>query len=525
MTQSVHEPTFNLWSEAWIALERSDGPPIRAGIEQTLLDAHHFTAIYNLSPLVIVGIHRLLVAILQDCLNPQRSVELRELWQAGQFPAERIRDFGQNYADRFDLFSKEKPFMQSGGLPAAPIKDGNNKTVGYLAAETSPATAIDHYRHGYPEGEYFCPACAAGALLTIPPFTSIGGRGYKPSINGIPPLYVLPGGQNLFQSLVLSLLLPGENHWPPSASRRQDLPWWKHPPVVERGKEVIEVGYLHSLTFPARQVRLHPLKLDSLCTRCGQTSTWGVQTMVFEMGESRPKDAIPWADPFVAHRMPEEDKPGYPVAIRPNSGKALWREYAGLFLYPSEKGKKRIHRPAILNRIAEEYGNDVAVLRFRCIGARMDQAKVLEWVDSTFGVPASLMNDIGVTYLVRNATQFVEDCAAVMTGVFRSTVNPSRRRDRHKVLRDQMLDHFWTRLADPFRDLILELVKEENRLISIKNWADIVTHHAQNSFDETITGIGDDAFSLRRQEVGKRDCRVALSRKRAKYLELEGVSL
>ena len=523
MYQSINsEPKFNLWSEAWLTLERSGGPPVRAGIEQTLLEANTFTAIYNLSPLVVVGIHRLLVAILQASLNPQKNSDLRNLWRAGQVPAERIKYFGQKYAARFDLFLADKPFMQSGDLPLEPVKGDNSKTVAYLAAETSPATAIDHYRHGYPEGEFFCPVCAASALLTIPPFISIGGRGYRPSINGIPPLYVLPVGQNLFQSLTLSLLLPNENYWPSAASQRQDLPWWEHPPVVERSKEVIEVGYLHSLTFPARQVRLHPLKLNSICTRCGQSSAWGTQTMIFEMGESRPKDSAPWSDPFVAYHLPDEGKTGNPWAIRPDKGKALWREYAGLFLYPSEKGKKRVHRPAILNRIAEEYGDDLPELNFRCIGVQMDQAKVLEWVDASFGVPPSLMNDSDITYLVRDATQFAEDCAAVIAGVFRSSVNTSRLGDRHKVLKDQMLSQYWKALANPFRIFILSLVEKEIRPKAVEQWAAHVTQRAQVVFEETISQVGDNAVSLRKQEEGKQNCRIRMASKRKKYLE-EGV--
>ncbi|MCL4530625.1 MAG: type I-E CRISPR-associated protein Cse1/CasA [Chloroflexi bacterium] len=521
MTQSNPKPTFNLWSEAWLTLERSSGPPVQASIEQALLDAHRYTAIYSLSPLAVAGIHRLLVAILQASLNPKTKPDLRSLWRSGQFPAGQIKEFGEKYSARFDLFSEDKPFMQSGDLPLAPVKGDNSKTVAYLAAETSPATAIDHYRHGFLEGEYFCPACLAGALLTIPPFISIGGRGYRPSINGIPPLYVLPVGHNLFESLSLSLLLPSENYWPRAAAER-DLVWWKHPTVVERGKEVIEVGYLHSLTFPARQVRLHPVKLGSACTRCGQFSTWGARTMLFEMGESRPKDSAFWSDPFVAYRLPDEGRTGSPWAVRPDKGKALWREYAGLFLSPSEQGKKRVHRPAILSRIAEEYENSLAELNFRCIGARMDQAKVLEWTDSSFEVPVSLMSDADIAYLVRDATQFADGCAEVIAGVFRSSANTSRLGDRHKVLKEQMLHRYWKDLAISFRDFILSLTEKENRSQVRDQWSVTVTQQAQTAFEKAITLVGEDAVSLRQQEEGKQNCRLRLAKKQKKYLE-EGV--
>ena len=524
MTQSNPKPTFNLWSEAWLTLERSSGPPVPASIEQALLDAHHYTAIYNLSPLAVAGIHRLLVAILQASLNPKTKSDLRNLWRSGQFPAGRVKEFGEKYSARFDLFSEDKPFMQSGDLPLAPVK-GDSKTVAYLTAETSPLTAIDHYRHGAENNEHFCTSCLAIGLVTIPPFTGIGGAGNRPSINGIPPLYILPVGRNLFESLALSLLLPAEQYWPNAASRRKDLPWWEHPPVVVRSQELIEVGYLQSLTFPARQVRLHPVRLNRPCTRCGEPTAWGAQTMSFTMGEYRAKDSAPWFDPFVAYRLPDDGKVGNPSSIRPDISKSLWREYAGLFLSPPIGGNKRVQRPAILSRIAEqEYAENMPEYYFRCIGASMDRAKVLEWMDASFGVPASLMNDEDVTYQVRDATQFAEDCAKVIKDTFRSTVNSSRRGDRHEVLKNQMLNQYWRTLAGSFRDFILSLVEKDSRLRSVEQWAFAVTKQAQSAFDDTITQVGDDAVNLRQQEEGKQKCRLQLGKKRKKYLDGQGVA-
>ena len=522
MTQSNPEPTFNLWSEAWLTLERSSGLPVQASIEQVLLDAHRYTAIYNLSPLAVAGIHRLLVAILQASLNPQKNSDLHNLWRAGQFPAERIKDFGQKYAARFDLFSADKPFMQSGDLPLVPDKGDKIETVARLTTETSPLTAIDHYRHSDENREYFCPSCLAAGLVTIPPFTGIGGRGYKPSINGTPPLYVLPVGTNLFESLSLSLLVSAERYWPRAASQKQDLVWWEHPPVVERNKEIVAVGYLHSLTFPARQIRLHPVKLGLACTRCSQLSEWGARTMSFEMGEFRPKDSAPWSDPFVAYRLPDEGRDGNPYPVLPNSGKALWREYAGLFLFPPRDGKRRIHRPAILDRIAEKYGDELPEYRFRCIGMQMSQAKVLEWMDASFGVPASVMNDQGISNLVRDAIQLAEGCANVISGVFRSSANTSRLGDRHNVLKEKMLKQYWKDLAISFRDFILSLTENGNRSQARDQWAVTVTQQAQTAFEKAIMLVGDDAVSLRQQEEGKQNCRLRLFKKRKKYLE-EGV--
>ena len=104
------EPSFNLWSEPWITLEQPDGTLAQASLEETLSRADEFRAIYDPSPLVIVGIHRLLTAILQDALDPQRPPDLKRLWAERCFPEAQVRDFGERYAHRFDLFSESEPF-------------------------------------------------------------------------------------------------------------------------------------------------------------------------------------------------------------------------------------------------------------------------------------------------------------------------------------------------------------------------------------------------------------------------------
>ena len=77
MTQTNNDfPSFNLWTERWIALEDTRGELRQHGIREALVHTHEYAAIYDPSPLVIVGIHRLLTAILQDALNPQENADL-----------------------------------------------------------------------------------------------------------------------------------------------------------------------------------------------------------------------------------------------------------------------------------------------------------------------------------------------------------------------------------------------------------------------------------------------------------------
>jgi CRISPR system Cascade subunit CasA len=504
---------FNLWTEPWIALEKPDGAIERAGMEKVLLNAEKYRAIYDPSPLTTVGIHRLLVAILQFVIHPEQNADLKALWKAGKFPSDHVRAFGAKYANRFDLFSEKEPFLQSADIPL--IADKNAKPVAYLAPEIPAGTGITHYRHGGADEQTFCPVCAARGLVAIPAFTTSGGAGLKPSINGVPPIYILPGGKTLFESLAASLTR--SDYQPEIASRKNDDVWWVHAPIVGKGSVVHEVGYLHSLTFPARRVRLHPEVVHMRCSQCDAKSEWGVRQMVFEMGESRPKDAAFWFDPFAAYKIDKEK----PIPFRPVEGKAAWREFASLFLLTKDDGRSKTRRPAILEQIAAlELISDQPIYPFRCIGLRTDmKAKVFEWMDAGFDVPPAMLRDDSAGLEVREATDYSGECAYIISRQFRQYFGGrSKKSERNKGLRLRMENGYWSTLAEPFRHYILKAVSLEQRDNARKDWADTVQKQARLAFRMIVDSLGDDAETLSQGAIAEKWCNINLSKKRKEYL-------
>lgn len=514
-------PHFNLWTDPWITLERPDGGVERLGLADTLQRAQEFTALYDPSPLVIAGIHRLLTAIAQAICHPQRPNDLRALWRAEGFPADKVAAFGARYADRFDLFSETAPFFQSADLPLRPGKAEQNKlkSVSQLTVETSRSTALQHYRHGREMDEQFCPVCAARGLVTIPMFITSGGRGLKPSINGEPPLYVLPGGATLYQSLAASVLLPD---YQPAVRAPGDTPWWEHVPVVAAG-DVNDIDYLHSLTFPARRVRLIPEAAAGPCTRCGENSQWAIREIFFEAGECRSKEAKEkhwWQDPFVAYRQSGEKKP---VPIRPQPGKALWREFVGLLVSQSA-GNKTALRPRVLDQIADlDLAEDWPTYPVQCIGprTRMGQPKVFEWIDTGFAVPPAVLKDADVAYHIDLALKFAGDCEQGLLAIFRQYFGgKSKKSERNQHLKEQMRDAYWTALAEPFRLYVLALGAAETpaaRAPETGLWADTVIATAMQAFRQAADSIGDDAASLRQRVQGEAQCQLMLNVKRKKF--------
>ncbi|MGC9349820.1 MAG: type I-E CRISPR-associated protein Cse1/CasA, partial [Anaerolineae bacterium] len=177
---NVPKPSFNLWTEPWITLETPDGSLRELSLEKTLKHAHELRAIYDPSPLVIASIHRLLTAIVHDIIRPARDEDLAEVWKAERYAESEIHLFGERYAHRFDLFSRETPFLQSADLPLEPEKRAPGmKPVSYLIEEIPAGTEVAHYRHGVADDYVFCPVCAARGLVTIPAFATSGGAGIK----------------------------------------------------------------------------------------------------------------------------------------------------------------------------------------------------------------------------------------------------------------------------------------------------------------------------------------------------------
>ena len=494
MTQpNPNAPTFNLWVEPWITVERPDGQLERLNIPQTLTQAHQIHTLYEQAMPEEVAIHRLLVAILQAALNPRRKSDLEQVWRDGKFSAEAVRAFGEKYAHRFDLFSAAAPFLQSADLGLHPAKEDKAKPASYLFLEQPAGTAVTHYTHAYDEGQQFCSICATKGILLIPAFTLRGGRSMKASINEVPPMYVIPGGKTLFHSLAASLTRPPKFQ---PGTAEVDQPWWEHPPTIGKKAIVKRVGYLHSLTFPARRVRLHPQPGGAPCTRCGQRTPWHVATMVYEMGESLPKDAPWWRDPFAAYRRPRNKKEvKNPVPIRPVPGKAVWREFAGLLLPDKpEGGSPHAYRPGILDqletlRYALPYTDDERI-PLRVVGLRTDmKAKIFEWQESGFQLTPRLLSDPDCAKTIEQGLDFAARCDSMLKKTFYDYFGGEGKDKRLEAIAGHMSRRYWEILGQEFQRHIQGYTSQADIEALFHDWLDTVLRHATNLFTEAAETV------------------------------------
>ena len=503
MPENLPPPNFNLWREPWIEVAYPDGVLQTLSLAQVLTEAHEIHALYEPSPLVSLAIHRLLTAVLQHIYNPPRPSALPAIWREGQFSADKITDFGARFAERFDLFSEETPFLQTADLPLQPAKGDNAKPVAYLFQEQTAGTAVTHYNHVYDESQILCASCAAKGLLLIPPFASSGGKGIKPSINGVPPIYVLPGGETLFQSLAASLV--SQPYQPVPSQNERDEAWWERAPVIiGKSEEIRRVGYLYSLLFPARRVRLHPVNLHQPCSRCGQQTTWGVRTMIFEMGESRPKNSAFWRDPFAAYR-PQKEGNDAPLPIRPVEGRALWREFAGLFL-PDKSEASQAIRPAILDQLEAIFAQGGPQLYpngrvpVRTVGLRTDmKMKIFEWEESGFILTPHLLQDDNTAAQIKTVVEIAQECDRILKGSF-STYFGGGKSEKYTPLRLQMSQQYWQRLGEAFHQHLTQYTPTADLRRLQDEWVATVLGVAIDIFQETADNLPNDGPTLMKRQ-------------------------
>ena len=232
--------SFNLLDEAWIRVIYPDCREDEVSLKQFFSGVHTYTDLAGELPTQNAAVLRLLLAVLHAVFyrfdeegNPSEITNSDDvydrwqaLWEMGRFPAEPIERYLESYRDRFDLFDDKRPFYQ---VPQAKI--GTEYSSAKLNGEISES---GNKKRLFPtitgeEKNTLSYAEAARWLLYVNAFddTSSKPKGKNlpsPGAGWIGKLgFIQAVGRNLFETLMLNLVLLNEN----------DEPWGNPQPVWE----------------------------------------------------------------------------------------------------------------------------------------------------------------------------------------------------------------------------------------------------------------------------------------------------
>ncbi len=271
---------YNLLEEEWIPVLFSNGMVKRVNVIKAFTEANRIRGIAATNPMDRLAILRFLLALLYWCKRsspgglPERS-----------FPLDWLNEL-QRHRDCFNLLGDGRRFYQSRQRDSKKTLPAN-----YLVQEVPTGTNLWHFRHSTDESDGLCLSCCAMGLLRLPLFATSGGRGKPPGVNAKPPVYVVPLGTCLADTLRLS--------W----REVSDLgtPSWEKPDLVlpRTGKVPLLVG----LTWLPRRVWLDdPEESEARCISCGREERLIRRTVFAGVGSMKsdadggPRD---WKDPHV----------------------------------------------------------------------------------------------------------------------------------------------------------------------------------------------------------------------------------
>ena len=246
----MKEIEFNLLTEPWVRVRRPDNTVQEVSLTDALLHAQDYVDLAGEMPTQDAAMLRLLLAVLFTVfsrVNVEGEPEPFEeeddalarwgdLWQLGHFPEQPLRDYLEQWKDRFWLFHPTHPFWQ---VPGAAIGTEYNaaKLNGEMSESSNKLRLFPLYAGaGKSQLTY---AQAARWLLCVNGYDDTSA---KPKEKGLPSVgagwlgkigFIQAQGENLFETLMLNLTLlqDGQSMW------GENLPCWElDDPAVRSGR-------------------------------------------------------------------------------------------------------------------------------------------------------------------------------------------------------------------------------------------------------------------------------------------------
>lgn len=516
--------SFNLLDEPWVPVLTADGEPREVGLREALLRVADLREISDPSPLVVVALHRLLLAILHRVYGPADVDAWEVLWRRGAFESAPLLAYLDRWRDRFDLFDAAWPFYQVAGLGeeyAAP--------VARLAHEVAASNDNALFNHTEDDASFLTPAKAARSVVAHQAF-AVGGlityeKGQDPKLYksaDAAPLtkgaVVLARGESLFQTLLLNLVQYNPEADEPFAFRGADLPLWERSEPT-RPEDRRPNGYVDLLTWPSRRIRLFPT------TRDGQTV---VERVVIMKGNQFPDGFERRShETMVAFRKVEKPGKGQDPwpAMTFQAERALWRDSGALF----QSVENRYHRPhnlEWLSTLSRKGAIDrAATIPLEVLGLSVDRAKVFFWRHEHLPLPVDYLNDRDLFGALRRALQAADDGAWALRQASFTLANylasPSADQKDGRKPRPEDLQPiqdgfgiergYWPLLDGRFRDLLVALpgdIADEGAPLT--TWRDVVRQAALDAFEDVAKSLTGSARDLKAVAFADRRLRAML---------------
>ena len=500
--------SFNLVDEPWIPCLSLEGGMVDLNLREVLAQAHDLSDIACQSPLQMVAIYRLLLAILHDNFGPKEMDDWQRLWDAKSLDMEKLGNYLGERRDRFDLFGDGRRFYQDDDGRVQPksavsLKYGTGFLHNPLFDHDNELTGIT-----------LTPPEAARLLLAVQQFGFGGLSGIEQKHTDAPcakGVIFIVQGRSLKETLLLNLIrYPYDLYFYEDDGYFTDKPAWQeeNPFALEVERNNKPFGYLDYLTWQNRRIWLYP----------EQTEEGQVVVREWKVGPGlRLADDI--KDPMKHYRASQQH--GFLVE-QFDQNRKLWRNsYAYFALHKTGEGSDHPPRSFDWLRVLAREGKIPLDSTYRCkaLGLAKDRGKALiAPLPEQFPLPLKYLQDEKLREHLQDALQRTERTANALLKALRisgmylylekpddynwklARINKNAKKSIPDFARDQIENwrqhsgaerYFWAELDPHFEKFALGLADEKQQQAASAEWCERVRDAAQSAFRNALQSTGD----------------------------------
>lgn len=517
----MKEIEFNLLTEPWIRVRLRDNTVQEVSLADALLHAQDYVDLAGEMPTQDAAMLRLLLAVLFTVfsrVNVEGEPESFEeeddalarwgdLWQLGRFPERPIRDYLEQWKDRFWLFHPTHPFWQVPTLSNGIAFDG--KKLNGERAESGNKTPL-FQNISKTECAVLTYAQAARWLIYQNGYDERGGRpkaGNKPR-HGVGWLgqigFVAVKGKNLYETLLRNMAFPTEQ----DALQEKQIPCWE--------RECAKTEQSVEIVMPKNQAELLTLQSRRILLKRSETVPGVIGYEVLGGDYWDGENAFGEQMTLWRRTSKENEKVTYEPQQH-EMGKQLWRELPSMLEPEGRKPGVLIWNQKLQSlRILSEKEQIVISM----VGIRYDDqgASVKDVYTDQLEMQLATLNDLGRKWTVR-INREVQRCeeTAKNIGTLCMELKLAGGLDYNKVkgfkdkqkVTEEARAQFYFAVDQPFR-LWLQSIDPETDKLDEKadEWQEKARKLAAELGRQMVERAGNAAFVGHRVEVktgGKKD--------------------
>lgn len=452
--------SYNILTEPFIPL--SDGRYV--SLIFCLEHAHELQRISCSTPLETYAVCRFLCAFAMDAFQLPHYDARMALLERGRFDMEIIRAYirqCENEGVSFDLFDPDRPFLQAACDPAY---DQETKPAALIDLQVPSGNNHIFFEHHWSDTHSLTPAKAMRCLLTSYLFCTAAAQGYPSSVNNTPCLYVLIHGDNLFETLVLSMISIKE-----AGNLPYGLPAWRNKRPVTPKETYASVTLLEGMTWQPRRIRLLADDSGHVCR------------LYYMQGKDFKGNPL-WRDPHVPYRL---NKDGTYSSIKPASGRSLWRDLGAMAVSRENRFGRQ---PQIVARYPSERG----LCRMSIVGLITSNATLVDTLYEEMLIPSEILNDEEKGDMLHVDLNYVEAVSRLIHQATGSHVPASLAED----LQNQFLAFMRAYLFGEYFDQLLACASDAEYLSLMEKVNGAVYAALQEVFHTLSLRLGYDARNI-----------------------------